>query len=84
VFCSNLFTSVIVAPFVVVMSAVSLSALQRAMEWISSIAKGNNLKGWMKDVKPYAKNIDLFLERVMGGNIYIRYTTLTLFKKLLY
>jgi hypothetical protein len=43
------------------------------MEWISSIAKGNNLKGWMKDVKPYAKNIDLFLERVMGGHMYIYY-----------
>jgi hypothetical protein len=35
---SNLMNAVIMAPFVVILSAVSLATLQRSMEWVAMIA----------------------------------------------
>lgn len=63
----NMVTSAVLAPFAILLSALSLSSLQRGLEWISSISKGNNVKGWMRDLKPYVKNVETILERITGG-----------------
>jgi len=36
---SNIFSGAILAPIVAVLGAISLSALQRSIEWISFVAK---------------------------------------------
>jgi len=36
---TNVLASAMLAPFVTILSALSLSSLQRALEWISAIAK---------------------------------------------
>jgi hypothetical protein len=36
---NNLLTSAILAPLVTILSAISLASLQRAIEWVSAIAK---------------------------------------------
>jgi hypothetical protein len=36
---NNLFTGAILAPLVTILSAISLATLQRAIEWVSAIAK---------------------------------------------
>ncbi len=36
---NNILTSVILAPIITILSAVSLSTLQRGLEWVSSVAK---------------------------------------------
>ena len=64
---SNIMTSVIVAPVVTLLSGLSLSVLQRAFEWVSSIAKTPQ-KGFLRQIKPVVKHIDAFLDRLLGGN----------------
>lgn len=65
---SNLLTSVMMGPVVVVLSALSLTVLSRSMEWVSSVAKNPSPpKGLLRDLKPYMKNVYSVMERVMGG-----------------
>mmetsp|Transcript_31399 Transcript_31399/g.65056 ORF Transcript_31399/g.65056 Transcript_31399/m.65056 type:complete len:116 (+) Transcript_31399:117-464(+) len=64
---SNIFNAAILAPLVVVLGALSLSTLQRSFEWISSIAS-NPQKGYLRKMRPYAKNLDVIIDRIMGGN----------------
>jgi hypothetical protein len=63
----NLFTAVLVAPVVCVMSGLSLTVLQRTLEWIASIAKDPSPKGYFRTLKPYARQLHDVLDRVMGG-----------------
>jgi hypothetical protein len=35
---NNIFTSAILAPLITILSAISLASLQRAIEWVTSIA----------------------------------------------
>lgn len=64
---SNLLTSVILAPVVTVLSALSLATVQRAMDWISSIAKTPQ-KGTLRQIKPFIKNVNMVMERIFKDN----------------
>lgn len=64
---SNVMTSVILAPLVTLLAGLSLSVLQRGFEWVSSIAKTPQ-KGLMRQIKPFVKRVDEFLDRLLGGN----------------
>jgi hypothetical protein len=37
--CSNVMTAVLLAPFLFILSAISLNCVQRLTEWIASLAK---------------------------------------------
>eukprot|EP01038_Epipyxis_sp_PR26KG_P008734 gene8734-11800_t len=71
---NNLLTSVILTPFITVLSALSLATLQRGLEWISSIAKTPQ-KGFLRQIKPYMKSLDVIIERIFGGNKFTVNTT---------
>mmetsp|Transcript_21401 Transcript_21401/g.21525 ORF Transcript_21401/g.21525 Transcript_21401/m.21525 type:complete len:114 (+) Transcript_21401:121-462(+) len=64
---SNILTSMIMAPFLTVMSAISLATLQRALDWVTTTSKTPQ-KGFLRQIKPFLKNIDAFFERIMAGN----------------
>jgi len=64
---SNIFTAAVIAPFVTMLSAMVLATLQRGVEWVSSIAK-NPQKGYLRQMRPYMKHLDSFIERILGGN----------------
>jgi hypothetical protein len=64
---SNLITAVMLGPVVVVLSALSLTVLVRSLEWIASIAKNPTPKGFMRDIRPYMKNVHSVIDRIMGG-----------------
>jgi hypothetical protein len=49
------------------MSGLSLTVLQRTLEWIASIAKDPSPKGYFRTMKPYARQLHDVLDRVMGG-----------------
>lgn len=63
---SNLLTSVILSPFLIVFSALSLTSFQRATEYITTVAKSPQ-KGYMRTIKPYFKYVDTLLERLFDG-----------------
>jgi hypothetical protein len=52
---------------VCVASALSLSALQRSIEWVASIAKTPQT-GMLKDARPLFKKLNIFFERIFAGN----------------
>lgn len=59
-------TAGILAPLVAVLSGVSLSMLQRTLEWINVIATTPQ-KGFVRKLKPFVKKLDEILERVFAG-----------------
>jgi hypothetical protein len=63
---NNLLTAGILAPLVAVLSGVSLSMLQRTIEWINVIATTPQ-KGFVRKLKPFVKKVDEILERVFAG-----------------
>jgi hypothetical protein len=63
----NIMKSALLAPLVTMMSALSLSALQRSIEWVSSIARTPQV-GYLRKIKPYIKKLDLVIVRIMGEN----------------
>eukprot|EP01041_Mallomonas_annulata_P001526 gene1526-2941_t len=63
---SHILSSVVLAPFITLLSAVSLATLQRALEWVSGTAKTPQ-KGLLRQLKPIIKNIDTIFERILGG-----------------
>jgi hypothetical protein len=63
---SNIFSAALLAPLVTILGAISLSALQRTLEWVTSIAQ-NPQKGWLRTLRPYMKNLDIIIERVFAG-----------------
>ena len=67
VFAETLMKSGLIAPLVVMLSALSLSALQRSIEWISSIARTPQA-GTLRKLKPFIKKLDLVIVRIMGEN----------------
>lgn len=54
------------APGVTLISCLSLVSLQRGIEWVQSIAHTPQ-KGLKRQIKPYIKQIDQVLERVLNG-----------------
>eukprot|EP01036_Dinobryon_divergens_P029118 gene29117-38179_t len=62
------------APLVAILSAVSLSSLQRGIEWISAIAKTPQ-KGYLRQLRPYAKSLDVIIERILSGSKFTVSTT---------
>jgi len=50
-----------------VCSALSLSVLQRSIEWVASIAKTPQA-GFLRQAKPAFKKINLFLDKIFAGN----------------
>jgi len=50
-----------------VFSALSLSVLQRAIEWVASIAKTPQA-GFLRQAKPVFKKVNIFLEKIFAGN----------------
>ena len=48
-------------------SALSLSVLQRSIEWVASVAKSPQA-GFLKQAKPIFKKINLFLDKIFAGN----------------
>lgn len=71
---SNLLSSVILAPAVTLLAGLALSVVQRGFEWVSTIAKTPQ-KGALRQIKPYVKQLDAFLERLLGGNKFTVNTT---------
>eukprot|EP01039_Chlorochromonas_danica_P000592 gene592-637_t len=63
---SNLLTSTILAPLVVILSSISLATLQRGLEWVNTIASTPQ-KGFLRQIKPALKVIDAFVDRILGG-----------------
>ena len=63
----NVMRSALIAPLVTMMSALSLASLQRAIEWISSIARTPQ-SGMLRKMKPFIKKLDLVVLRIMGDN----------------
>ena len=59
---SNMMMSAIIAPICVTLSALSLTALQRALEWIAAAAKSPPKQ--LKQLKPYLKIADKFMEKI--------------------
>ncbi len=57
----------IIAPVVVLLSALSLSVLQRSIEWVSSIAHTPQA-GTLRKMKPFIKKLDMVIVRIMGEN----------------
>lgn len=64
---SNFLSSIILAPFVLIMSAVSLSTLQRGLDWITRVATTPQ-SGTIRKIKPYVKQVNAFFERILEGN----------------
>jgi len=64
---NNILTSAILAPLVTILSAISLVSLQRATEWVKSIATTPQ-KGHFRTIKPYMKQFDALLDRLLAGN----------------
>lgn len=62
----NLLSAVIGAPVVTLLAALSLSVFQRSLEWIASIAE-NPQKGTMRQLKPYFKQANMIIERLLAG-----------------
>jgi hypothetical protein len=60
-------TAVMVAPVVCILSALSLTVWQRSLEWVTSLAKNPSPQGFFKTIKPYMKQLDGILDRIMGG-----------------
>jgi hypothetical protein len=71
---SNIFAAAVLAPFITVLSAIVLATLQRALDWVTFIAK-NPQKGTLKQIKPFVKQIDTFFERILAGNKFSVSTT---------
>eukprot|EP01033_Poteriospumella_lacustris_P003118 gene3118-2291_t len=71
---TNIFAAAVMAPFITVMSAVVLATLQRAIDWVAFIAKTPQ-KGTLKQIKPFMKQADVFLERIFAGNKFTVTTT---------
>ena len=63
---SSIMSSVLMAPGVTLISCLSLVSLQRGIEWVQSIAHTPQ-KGLKRQIKPYIKQIDQVLERVLNG-----------------
>ena len=63
---NNILTAGILAPLLTVLSAVSLSMLQRSIEWVNVIATTPQ-KGFVRKIKPFVKKLDEILERVFAG-----------------
>lgn len=71
---NNLLTSAILAPLITILSAISLASLQRALEWVTSIAKTPQ-KGYLRELKPYFKSLDTIIERIFAGQKFSVTTT---------
>ena len=63
----NIMKSALLAPLVTVMAALSLSALQRSIQWVASIAHTPQA-GYLRKMKPFIKKLDLIIVRIMGEN----------------
>lgn len=62
---SNVLAAVLTAPFLFLLSALSLNSVQRLTDWISSLAKGTGYTGYMKAIRPYARTVNQFLSRIL-------------------
>eukprot|EP01031_Cornospumella_fuschlensis_P027032 gene27032-32665_t len=71
---NNLLAGTVLAPVLALLSALSLSFLQRALDWVSSVAK-NPQKGYLRQIKPYMKVVDTTMERIFAGNKFVPTTT---------
>lgn len=63
---TSVMTSVLLAPLVVLMSSLSLVSLQRGVEWVQNISTTPQ-KGTLKTIKPYVKQLNVLLERILGN-----------------
>jgi len=72
---SNVMTGVVAAPFLTILSALSLAALQRAIEWVHLLATTPQ-RGLARQLKPVVKRIDSIIERIFAGwcNIFVQYS----------
>lgn len=61
---SSIVSAALFAPFVSILSAVILSAMQRGTEYITLIATQPQ-KGHLRTLRPYFKNVNMFLERLL-------------------
>lgn len=71
---NNILTGAILAPLLAILSALSLTSLQRGLEYISHLAKTPQ-KGVLRDLKPYIKQVDTVLERIFAGQKFSVTTT---------
>jgi len=71
---TNVLASAMLAPLVTILSGLSLSSLQRGLEWISAIAK-NPQKGYLRQLRPYAKSLDTIIDRILSGSKFTVSTT---------
>lgn len=67
VFAENAMKAALIAPLLVILSALSLSVLQRGIEWVASIAHTPQA-GMLRKMKPFIKKLDLVIVRIMGEN----------------
>ena len=63
----NVMSAILLAPLLVISSAIPLALVQRGLEWVTFIAKTPQ-KGYLKEARPYVQQLDKILERILGGN----------------